>query len=94
MLTLVRVSFFLIPDFSIHRNTTSDRNSEMNYGLFLFPKYIQEEVLSSIFRKIVSEKMKYCAGKPGEGAAKLRLIAEEHMPTALSRVPPQRHSSE
>ena len=43
MLTLVRVSFFLIPDFSIHRNTTSDRNSEMNYGLFLFPKYIQEE---------------------------------------------------
>ena len=42
-------------------------------------------VLSSIFRKIVSEKMKYCAGKPGEGAAKLRLIAEEHMPTAVSR---------
>ena len=38
--------------------------------------------------------MKYCAGKPGEGAAKLRLIAEEHMPTALSRVPRQRHSSE
>ena len=29
--------------------------------------------------------MKYCAGKPGEGAAKLRLIAEEHMPTAVSR---------
>ena len=43
------------------------------------------KVLSSIFRKIVSEKMKYCAGKPGEGAAKLRLIAEEHMPTAVSR---------
>ena len=29
--------------------------------------------------------MKYCAGKPGEGAAKPRLIAEEHMPTAVSR---------
>ena len=27
----------------LHRNTISDRNSEMNYGLFLFPKHIQEE---------------------------------------------------
>ena len=27
----------------LHRNTISDRNSEMNYGLFLFPKYMQEE---------------------------------------------------
>ena len=55
---------------------------------------LKKLVLSSIFRKFVSEKMKYCAGKPGEGAAKPRLIAEEHMPTALSRVPRQRHSSE
>ena len=53
------------------------------FGAFL--KNRSAGVLSSIFRKIVSEKMKYCAGKPGEGAAKLRLIAEEHMPTAVSR---------
>ena len=29
MLTFVRISAFSIPDFSIHRNTTSDRNSEV-----------------------------------------------------------------
>ena len=44
---------------------------------------IYEEVLSSIFRKFDSEKMKLCAGKPGEGAAKPRLIAAEHIPTAF-----------
>ena len=32
-------------------------------------------VLSSIFRKNVSAKMKFCAGKSGEGAAKPRLFA-------------------
>lgn len=41
-------------------------------------------VLSSIFRKFDSEKMKLCAGKPGEGAAKPRLIAAEHMTAAVS----------
>ena len=41
-------------------------------------------VLSSIFRKFDSEKMKLCAGKSGEGAAKPRLIAAEHMPAAVS----------
>ena len=43
-----------------------------------------EMVLSSIFRKFDSEKMKLCAGKSGEGAAKPRLIAAEHMPAAVS----------
>ena len=33
------------------------------------------KVLSSIFRKNVSAKMKFCAGKSGEGAAKPRLFA-------------------
>ena len=33
------------------------------------------QVLSSIFRKNVSAKMKFCAGKSGEGAAKPRLFA-------------------
>ena len=42
------------------------------------------KVLSSIFRKFDSEKMKLCAGKPGEGAAKPRLIAAEHMTAAVS----------
>ena len=42
------------------------------------------QVLSSIFRKFDSEKMKLCAGKSGEGAAKPRLIAAEHMPAAVS----------
>lgn len=51
-------------------------------------------VLSIVFRKIVSGKMKFCAGKSGEGVAKLRLGASEHVPAALSRVPRQRHSSE
>ena len=59
----------------------------MHFGFFwsVAGFEVLSRVLSSIFRKIVSEKMKYCAGKPGEGAAKLRLIAEEHMPTAVSR---------
>ena len=51
-------------------------------------------VLSIVFRKIVSGKMKFCAGRSGEGAAKPRLGASEHVPAALSRVPRQRHSSE
>lgn len=42
------------------------------------------EVLSSIFRKFDSEKMKLCAGKPGEVAAKPSLIAAEHMTAAVS----------
>lgn len=45
---------------------------------------IDSLVLSSIFRKFDSEKMKLCAGKPGEGAAKPRLIAAEHMTAAVS----------
>lgn len=62
-----------------------------NFPLFC-PKCKQEtlinvkqlKVLSSIFRKFDSEKMKLCAGKPGEGAAKPRLIAAEHMTAAVS----------
>ena len=46
--------------------------------------YAIMRVLSSIFRKFDSEKMKLCAGKPGEGAAKPRLIAAEHMTAAVS----------
>ena len=42
-------------------------------------------VLSSIFRKFDSEKMKLCAGKPGDGAATLRLGASEHMSSMVSR---------
>ena len=53
-----------------------------------------KKVLSIVFRKIVSGKMKFCAGRSGEGAAKPRLGASEHVPAALSRVPRQRHSSE
>lgn len=45
---------------------------------------VGKRVLSSIFRKFDSEKMKLCAGKPGEGAAKPRLIAAEHMTAAVS----------
>ena len=51
-------------------------------------------VLSIVFRKIVSGKMKFCAGRSGEGAAKPRLGASEQVPAARSRVPRQRHSSE
>ena len=51
-------------------------------------------LLSIVFRKIVSGKMKFCAGRSGEGAAKHRLGASEHAPAVLSRVPRQRHSSE
>ena len=52
------------------------------------------KVLSIVFRKIVSGKMKFCAGRSGEGDAKPRLGASEHIPAVLSRVPRQRHSSE
>ena len=55
---------------------------------------VRRRVLSIVFRKIVSGKMKFCAGRSGEGAAKPRLGASEHVPAALSRVPRQRHSSE
>lgn len=51
-------------------------------------------VLSSIFRKNISAKMKSSAGKSGEGAAKPRSGASEHVPAVLSRVLRQRHSSE
>ena len=51
-------------------------------------------LLSIVFRKIVSGKMKFCAGRSGEGAAKPRFGASEHVPAVLSRVPRQRHSSE
>ena len=51
-------------------------------------------VLSIVFRKNASAKMKICAGKPGEWAAKRHLVAWLHIPAALSRVLLQRHSSE
>ena len=37
------------------------------------------EVLSIVFRKNASAKMKICAGKPGEGAAKAHLVALQHL---------------
>ena len=45
-----------------------------------------ETVLSIVFRKNISAKMKICAGKPGWGAAKPHLVALQHIPAALSRV--------
>ncbi len=69
-----------------------------HFRSFMVSYYIEKRtertVLSIVFRKIVSGKMKFCAGKSGEGAAKPRLGASEHVPAALSRVPRQRHSSE
>ena len=38
-------------------------------------KYFSQNLLSSIFRKNISAKMKSSAGKSGEGAAKPRLFA-------------------
>ncbi len=67
--------FFLLDD-EFSRHILSD-----HYIIFLkFQVYDDEtllfySVLSSIFRKNISAKMKSSAGKSGEGAAKPRLFA-------------------
>ena len=65
-----------------HRASRTNRGSKelvKKLQLMKFPlsliRACGHKVLSSIFRKNVSAKMKFCAGKSGEGAAKPRLFA-------------------